>query len=362
MSTQNQNVQKPGNQQTQIERIDPNQPLAPVETSSSVMAMVPTSFDGAMQVARWLAQSSLLPKSVSREFDIFFIITAGMEVGIPPMAALRSLYVVNGRTALESRAKMALCLNKGAAMYFRRIEYTPEATTWETLRAGQTEPVRMRYTRQEAIDAFLAPGKRSGAGPNEPMVAGKEGPWRQYTQRMISHRALGWICDDVYPDIVLGIATAEDFDQDEFTFRPIAPGVELQPAPAPRQPEPVSGAPTTAKNANPKKAGAKADAAVAEAQVQAPQEFPRDTSKQGDATPAGGKRPEPSGPMLNDDELDDIIERTGKFTNEAEIKAWYEENVRNRQMTEVQRNKLLNVYGDQVDMIRDSAKREKAGQ
>src|SRR6185436_6752829 len=51
-----------------------------------------------------------------------------------------------------------------------------------------------------------------------------------YTQRMISHRALGWLCDDAYPDVVLGVATAEDFEGEQITFQPIASlggGVEV---------------------------------------------------------------------------------------------------------------------------------------
>lgn len=351
MATNTQNAQS----------LAPIQPT-PIETIHQVNALVPTSIDGAMQFAQWLAKSSLLPKNVNKEHDIFFIICAGMELGLPPMAALRGLYTVHGRTALESKTKAALCLQKGAALYFKRLSYNENETVWETMRHGQTEPVRSRFTLLEAQEAGLAPDRKN----NRP---GKEGPWRQYTQRMISHRALGWLCDDVYPDIVMGVATAEDFDPQEFTFKPIGAGVELAtPTAVPAiaaAAEVVPGTPKTAKNANtPKTATAPApDSAPTQTQQAQPtQEFPKDTSKQGDSTPAGSKKPEPTGAPLTDDEMADVIERTGKFSNEKELKAYYEENVRNRQMTDVQRNKLLNIYGDQVDMIRDAAKQEKAGQ
>jgi len=299
--------------------------LVPVETSTTVMAMVPTTFDGAMQVARWLAQSTLLPKSVNREFDIFFVITAGMEVGIPPMAALRSLYVVNGRTALESRAKMALCLSKGAAQYFKRVEYTPEATTWETLRHGQSEPVRMRYTLKEAIAAYLAPGPNpDGKGP---AIAGKEGPWRLYTQRMISHRALGWICDDVYPDVVLGIATAEDFDQNEFTFRPITPGVDLLDA-APRQapaPQPA------AANSLPPPQSSQPTSSTRAAAVAAPQE-------------------------LSEDDIIEVITKIGQFGTETSLKQFAKENIHGRVGEGPARQRILNAYEAQLEQIRSADK------
>lgn len=315
--------------------------LVPVETSTNINALVPTTIDGAMQFARWLAQSSLLPKSITREHDIFFIITAGMEIGIPPMAALRSLYCVNGRTALESRAKMALCLSKGAAKYFRRVEYTPEATTWETLRHGQTEPVQMRYTRKEAIAAFLAPGPNpDGKGPP---VAGKEGPWRLYTQRMISHRALGWLCDDVYPDIVLGVATAEDFDQSEFTFRPITPGIELSASPpqhlAPVGPPP--GVPTTAKLAN---------------------EEPPAAKPASEASPLEQKKapsPPPKTPLENEDEIQSIIDTISRTDKLPDARRVSQDLLANREMTDAVRARIVTAYENHCDLIRDASKKAK---
>lgn len=319
-----------GIQQTQQPSPAP-QSLEIVPTASIVTALVPTTLDGAMRLASWLAQSSLLPKSVNREHDIFFIVVAGMELGIPPMAALRSLYVVNGRTALESKAKMSLCLSKGAAVYFRRTEYTPEATTWETLRRGQTEPVKMRYTRQEAIAAFLAPGPNpDGKGPP---VAGKEGPWRLYTQRMISHRALGWICDDVYPDVVLGVATAEDFDDEEFTFRPISTGVDHG-----TQAQPVHGVPTTAKSGTPRTQKAPADPPQSQPTTPPPAQHDQQTSKA-------------SGPPLSEDDIIELITAIGNCGTVATLKQIAKERINNRQMDPGTRQKLLNHYEAQIELI-----------
>jgi hypothetical protein len=341
MSNNNQQNQSPP------QAVQP-QSLVPIDTSSQVNALVPQSLDGAMQFAEWLAKSSLLPKAVNKVHDIFFILCAGMELGLPPMAALRGLYTVNGRTALESKTKMSLCLQKRAAQYFKRIEYTPEATTWETLRHGSTEPVRMRYTRQEAIDSGLAPGRPTGSRADAPPMAGKEGPWRQYTQRMISHRALGWLCDDVYADVVMGVATAEDFDPREFTFVPVGAGVELGTPNQLAAPEVTSAPPAAAKNAN-----------AAEPKT----EYPKDTAKQGDGSRAGSKKPEPEGPVLdNEDEIADFIERIGTFTSEPDLKEWVEKNIKTRKMTDAIRDKFATAYADQRDLIRDAAKAEKAGQ
>jgi len=197
--------------------------ISPIETTPKALALVPSSLDGAMQLSRWLAMSSFLPDRLrGKEGDIFAILLAGSELGLPPMATLRGIYIVNGKPALEAKTKAAICLERGAAKYFRKIEDTPTAVTWETMRQGDTDPRRSRFTIQEA----------KAAGLTE-----KDGPWRLYPQRMLGHRALGWLCDDVYPDIVLGVSTAEDFEPAEYAFTPIAGGVELG---TPRPPKTVS--------------------------------------------------------------------------------------------------------------------------
>ncbi len=171
------------------------------ETSTQALALVPTSLDGAMQLARWLSSAKFLPEALrGKEADIFTMVIAGLELGLPPMAALRGMYIVNGKPSLESKTKAALCLQKSAAVYFKRTEHTADATTWETKRRDTGEISTMRYTREQAKEAGLLT---------------KAGPWSNYAQRMISHRALGWLCDDAYPDVMLGIGTAEDrFDVD----------------------------------------------------------------------------------------------------------------------------------------------------
>lgn len=295
----------------------PQTALVPIETSTQAIALVPQSLDGAMQLARWLATSSFLPEKLrGKEADVFAIVLAGVELGLPPMAALRGIYVVNGRTALESRTKAAICIQRGAAVYIRRTEHTPLATTWETLRRGETEPRSYRYTRQEA--------EASG-------LTRKDGPWQQFPQRMISHRALGWLCDDAYPDVVLGVATAEDFNDDEITFAPIAQlggGVELGTVPqrsAPAQPATETGA----------------------------RRDPAPTHGSGGAAATGGK------PMLTEDDVIDLLTQIGNAGTEASLKP-IGARIGSSAMSEEHRAKLKASYADQLAEIRKANAAEHA--
>lgn len=276
--------------------------LVPIDTATQAIALVPQSLDGAMQLARWLATSSFLPEKLrGKEGDIFAIVLAGAELGMPPMAALRGVYVVNGKTALESKTKAAICLQRGAALYIKRTEHTPLATTWETLRRGESEPRSYRYTRQEAQESGLL---------------AKDGPWRSFPQRMISHRALGWLCDDVYPDVVLGVANAEDFDGDEISFSPLGPAV---------------GGITVGKIA-----------AAA-------------------SPPAPVKSTEPAPPGLTDDDIVELITAIGGAGTESTLKQ-VGGRIRAANVTQQQRDRLVKAYEDQLTEIRTAAATEAADQ
>lgn len=298
---------------SQQSRAPQQQALAPIETAPHAHALVPTSIDGAMQLARWLSTSTLLPAALKgKEPDIFMIVMAGMELGLPPMAALRGMYAVNGRTALEAKTKAAICLQRGAAEYFRKIEDTPLAVTWETKRQGDSDVRRSRYTLEEAKAAGLL---------------SKDGPWKQYTQRMLSWRALGFLCDDAYPDVVLGIATAEDFEADAMTFKPISAGVEL------------GAQPVAAKSATPvievAPAPAKAEPAAA-------------------APPA-------KGPALTEDDAIEIITAFGKCMSKVELKKVAAERVAPATMDQAMRDRLVSAYEDQLQLIYAAEQSENGG-
>ncbi len=291
------------------------QALARVETAQAAHALVPTSLEGAMQFSSWLAQSSLLPKSVNREHDIFFVVCAGMELGFPPMAALRSLYVVNGRTALEAKAKSALCLQRGAAMYFRKTEDTDKAVTWETHRLGAPGPAVSRFTIDDAKHAGLL---------------NKEGPWKQYPRRMMSWKALGFLCDDTYPDIMLGVATKEDFDEEHITFRPItnvAPGIDLGTVPAKPPANEAAAASSPARADDPK------------AEV-------------------GSFAKQPNAATWTEDEIVEAITSIGKAGTHAELKKIKADIWGRGELDDATRQRFAKAYSEQWEMIADAIKRE----
>lgn len=112
----------------------------------------------------------------------------GMEMGMQPLHALRSLHVMDGKPVLASEALVALVHKGGRCKYFRCVESTPEKATFETMAISDPEPTRLTFSMDDA--------KRAG-------LAGR-GPWQKYPQAMLRARCAMALARAHYPDAVMG--------------------------------------------------------------------------------------------------------------------------------------------------------------
>lgn len=164
-----------------------------IATSQST-ALIPSSIAEAQQVAELLAASTLVPDDYKgKPQNCYMAIQYGSEVGLSPMASLLSVCVIKGKPSLYASAKVGLVLASRQALYFHCIEATPTKATYETHRKGAPKPVRFSFTYEDAKRAELLGGM-----------------YKKWPQRMLDARAKSFLCNDVYPDILLGMPTYED--------------------------------------------------------------------------------------------------------------------------------------------------------
>jgi hypothetical protein len=199
-------------------------------------AIVPKSMDEAYRLAKAVVLSGIAPKGDSAEACMIKIMH-GLEVGLPPLAALQRIAVVNGRPTIWGDGAIGLVRGSGLCEYVNeRIEGQGEATTavCEVKRRGEPEPIVRTFSVSDA--------KRAG-------LWGKAGPWQQYPARMLTMRARGFALRDGFADVLGGMYLREELDEDEHPSRggPITSGIgnkpgQLPPAklaqPRPPQPEP----------------------------------------------------------------------------------------------------------------------------
>lgn len=136
--------------------------------------------------------TGMIPAAIKTKEQALAVLLAGWELGLRPMTALRHIYVVNGRTEIETRAMVGIIRARDKAIQFAWPEYTKEAVTCELSRPGQ--PVtRVRYTIEDA--------KASGQ-------MAKPGPWQSYTRDMLYAAATKRACRLGAPDLINAIEGA----------------------------------------------------------------------------------------------------------------------------------------------------------
>lgn len=166
-----------------------------------------TSMEDMYRFAVAVLKSGLAPHGMERPEAIVVAVQMGAELGLPPMASLQNIAVINGRPSIWGDAALAVCQQDRR---FQDIEetYDPNtetATCAVTIR-GRKKPVVRTFSRADAERAGL--WNRRGRN-------GEPTPWVTYPQRMLQMRARAFALRDALPGALRGLYFAEevrDFD------------------------------------------------------------------------------------------------------------------------------------------------------
>ncbi len=166
----------------------------PVVVGNRPMGLTPQNIDEALRLADIMAKASIIPRDYQgNPGNILVAIQWGAELGLPPLQAMQSIAVINGRPALWGDAVIALVRGSGLLDAIHE-EVTDTLATCTVKRRGE-EPATRHFSMEDA--------KRAG-------LLGKQGTWSQYPKRMLQMRARAWALRDVFPDVLRGVHVAED--------------------------------------------------------------------------------------------------------------------------------------------------------
>ena len=198
-----------------------------IAAGGALAALVPQNLDEAFRLAQALARSGdMVPKHYQGQPEAAMAaIIRGMEVGLAPMQALASIAVINGRPTLWGDAMGALVQRAGHTIDVDYEGAGDNLTAVATLTRGDTgKKIVRRFS--------MADAKRAG-------LAGKPGPWQQYPQRMIAHRARSWAVRDGAADALMGLQVAEEVsDYGPDAARDVTPSAPRRGGAIYRTPEP----------------------------------------------------------------------------------------------------------------------------
>jgi len=161
-------------------------------------ALAPANFTELMSFAELVANTQLVPANFrGKPADIVVACQYGNEVGLHPMQAINHIAVINGKPSMYGDALLALVKRSAA---FEWIKETVEST--EDDRIARCVIKRQGEPEAEYTFSWLE-AKQAG-------LTNKSGPWKTYPKRMLQMRARGFALRDVFPDVLMGLISAEE--------------------------------------------------------------------------------------------------------------------------------------------------------
>jgi hypothetical protein len=151
-------------------------------------------------------RAGLLPESIKSEQAAIVIALKGRELGLEPMYALSTIYLVHGKPGLEGEAMLALARRKYPNLHVRWVELTHEKATLE-IGLSKDAASTFTWTVQDALRAGLITKINSDG-----TVVGARGKevWAQYTRKMLAWRVISEAITLVAPEAIQGCLTREE--------------------------------------------------------------------------------------------------------------------------------------------------------
>lgn len=196
--------------------------IAPVQTAQQITHQPPAAIsmyghrgvvlrtmDDVFKFANCLVKSGMQPKGMTLEACVIAIEMGG-EIGLPPMAAIQNIAVINGRPSLWGDAVLAVAMASGAfdqPAFSEWIEGEGDnCTAFCRVRRTGGQMVIRTFSVAEAKQAKL--WMRTGRD-------GQATPWVTHPKRMLAMRARAFALRDTFPDFLRGIGMREEIQDQE---------------------------------------------------------------------------------------------------------------------------------------------------
>lgn len=185
-----------------------------VDRIHGVIELLPTYVD----LADRIAYTEFVPGPLrGHPPAVLAALMAGAERGLGPMESLRSINVIDGRPTLSAEVMRALVLAAGHEIEI--VDTSDEIAALRGRRRGSENwSPEFVWTLDRARRALLA----------------DKANWKKYPEAMLLARASTDLCRAVFPDVVAGLSSTEEWGDvidTTATDRPPSAGVEATPTP-----------------------------------------------------------------------------------------------------------------------------------
>lgn len=190
------------------ENKDETTDIVPVEKAPLALGkngIVMTTLDDIWRFSNYVLRGNMGVKGDTQE-SIVVKVQMGMEIGVPPMTAIQNIAVINGRPSLWGDLIPGLVEGSG-------LEESHEIEELGKRNADGSFPNDFGYkytTTRKGRKAYSTEFLVMDAKLAE--LWGKAGPWTQHPKRMLMYRARTFCVRDTYPEVFLGMHSAEEMN------------------------------------------------------------------------------------------------------------------------------------------------------
>jgi len=180
--------------------------VSKLQAGAPIAAIVPQTIEEVFRLAELVYQSGLAPYQLKSPQAVTVVFLKGLEIGLPPMAALESIGVINGRACLYGDGIPALLWSHGFKIRetYKNADKLDACIARCEITRPDGEMYEFEYSAQDAKD--------NGLWDTREKIDGKpnKSPWFVYKKRMIRMRCRGWLARDCAADVLKGIPIYEE--------------------------------------------------------------------------------------------------------------------------------------------------------
>lgn len=197
------------------QQLEPSIPKPIVHAGGPIQALIPRDLDETFRLAGAIWRSRLAPYGFDTPEKIMVAIMKGLEIGLPPMQALDSIAVINGKASLYGDVGLALINASGLLEDFEErytgAEFEDDFTAVCIMkRVGRPKAVTNTYSVKDARKAGYWEGMHIDAGPKR-----AKSPWVTNPKRMLRWRARWFTMRDLFSDVLKNMPAAEEMQDVE---------------------------------------------------------------------------------------------------------------------------------------------------
>lgn len=162
--------------------------------------------DDLYRLAKAFASSGMAPKGLDRPESAFIAMELCLELGLPPLAAGRSVMVTGGKPSIYGDAALALIQRSGLLEYHREQEvgvFPNDDYGWKCTVKRKDKP-------DDRVQAFTIADAKVAKLWGKKTYKGEDTPWITSPKRMLKMRARAFALRDEFADVLQGLHVYEE--------------------------------------------------------------------------------------------------------------------------------------------------------